>query len=131
MFTTRTLRVTTPVADPYAIVTEGRKQDAYRLSVGYACVRWVHTGDEMRGGIVRVNGAGRAVACDCRGWRFNGKCRHAAGTTAMIAEGRLDVPVVEDTRAAMADDRETVRDMAAEMEQRDADYDRFTRIGGK
>lgn len=86
----------------YAVVAEGRKTDAYRLDVGYACVRWIHTGDSDRGGNVRVNGAGKATGCDCKAALYGRGCKHRKATEALIAAGRLDVPCVSESREAMA-----------------------------
>lgn len=99
MTAARTLRITAVTPDlVYAQVTEGKTTESYRLDVGYSCVRWVHTGDPARGGIVTVNGAGRATGCDCKGWRWKGKCKHAAGTTAAIQAGRVEPGCVSETR---------------------------------
>lgn len=101
--TPRTLRITRVTDDlVYAQVTADGKTESYRLDVGYSCVRWIHTGDARRGGIVRVNGAGVATGCDCKGWRWNGKCKHAAGTTAAIKAGRVEPGCVTESRDAAA-----------------------------
>lgn len=111
----RTLKVVSPLADLiYAVVTEGRATDTYRIDAGYRCVRWVHTGDGERGGIVTLNGAGRATECDCRGWRRWGKCRHAAGTEVMVRGNLVTLGVVEECREAMADDGRDVSDTERE-----------------
>ncbi len=103
----RTMTVTCPLDVPYVRVVEGKKVDTYRLDSGYACVKWTHTGDQSRGGIVRVNGAGVAYDCDCRGWRHKGKCRHVAGTTELVRRGVVEPGVVADAADAMRDTPES------------------------
>ena len=103
----RSLRLTALTPDlTYVVVSEGKRIDSYRLDVGFSTVRWVHTGDARRGGIVCVNGAGKAVGCDCPAGRRNRPCRHKSGTSAMIGNGSLDVPVVTETRDAQAEQPE-------------------------
>jgi hypothetical protein len=104
----RTMTVTNPAGTTYVTVNEGKRSDTYRVLPGYACVIWSHVGDPARGGNVRVNGAGRAVDCDCRATLYGrSTCRHRSGTEALIRRGVVVPGVVSESNDAMADQPES------------------------
>ena len=110
----RTLRVLSSLTPHLAVVAvdEGRKHDEYTVSSSDGAFWWSHTDNPDRRYRVDCGPSG-PTSCDCPA---RVPCRHLLASITLVARGELAMPPVD------ADDRETVTDIHAEAEDRDAYY---------
>ena len=96
-------------------VKEGKRVDDYTVSSRDGAVWIDHTADRDRKYRVDCT-SGKPAVCDCPANPRVAVCRHIAMSKKLVADGYLALPEVD------ADDRETVADLAADAEGRDAYY---------